>query len=114
MCDLCVDYDDNGDEIPSIDPTVTERVQAGAVLLDVRMPEWFNLIDVKTLDIATPDLCVVGQLFDGDYLTGLDALDVRVAASVFGFNAVYSEYDQLNEAWRELILLRRGAPVTAR
>lgn len=40
-----------------------ERVQRGARLLDEKVPEWFNKIDIETLNIASCLKCVLGQLF---------------------------------------------------
>lgn len=107
MCDSCFDPSpDDEENVP-----VPERVEAGAALLDERMPGWFNMIDVDTLKIFDPTLCVMGQLF-GDYLGGLDTLDVDISAG-YGFNAYDDEYTELDAAWRELILSRRGQLTTA-
>ena len=107
MCDSCNDPSPDDDNMS----TVSERVDAGAALLDKRIPGWFNLVSVDTLKIYDPTLCVVGQLF-GDYLGGLDALGVNIAAE-YGFNAYDDEYTELDAAWRELILLSHRSQLTA-
>lgn len=43
--------------------TVQQRVQAGAVLLDQKMPGWHEKIDPGTLDLHSKQQCVLGQLF---------------------------------------------------
>lgn len=51
--------------------TAAERVARGAAWLDGEAPGWRGRVDVATLDMDNPMLCVLGQVFaaDGDTLT---------------------------------------------
>jgi hypothetical protein len=70
------------------------RVHAGASLLDNHFgPQWALRVNLNTLHIASPEDCILGQLF-GDYVHGLDALNIhRVGDPVeLGFVAVGERY----------------------
>lgn len=59
--------------------TMADRVQRGVALLDQRVPDWRERIDVERLDMAVSAHCVLGQLNGGHrtptpYTAGLDAL----------------------------------------
>lgn len=41
--------------------TIAERVAAGAAFLDGQDPGWWREIDLESLDLGEPDLCVLGQ-----------------------------------------------------
>ena len=75
---------------------VPDRVARGIMLLDERGPEnWREMIDIVSLDIANPDDCILGQLYDS-YHAGCAALfhgepHIYDAATPCGFN--YSEAD---------------------
>lgn len=48
-----------------IDRITKENVQRGIDLLDRELgPDWPNMIDAETFDIASPEACVLGQLFN--------------------------------------------------
>jgi hypothetical protein len=40
-----------------------ERVAVGARALDAKDPDWWKQIDIGELDLASPEKCVLGQLF---------------------------------------------------
>lgn len=99
--------------------TIAERVEAGARWLDANRPGWVQRINLDTLDITDPCGCIIGQVY-GDYWRGPDELftvtdvEERVAAWCadepardLGFNGE-GQYDELEGAWRELILARRA------
>jgi hypothetical protein len=100
--------------------TTTERVQAGAGLLDQHQPGWVDRIDLDRLNLRDCFACVLGQLFPGDYYATVhDTLGLNWAeAAAHGFNvdadghlneeAEEAEYEELAAAWRELIGARLG------
>lgn len=47
----------------------TVRAKAGALLLDLLQPGWADRIDTESLDLASCQVCVLGQLF-GEYEYG--------------------------------------------
>jgi hypothetical protein len=96
-------------------PTVAERVNAGATWLDQREPGWADRIDLDQLDLGSDCRCILGQLHD-NYGDGIDALGIHFLSGQtmqFGFNAWNlggGEFDELTAAWRELISQRRAGP----
>lgn len=92
--------------------TVEERVAAGAALLDEKQPDWFKLIDCATLNIASADQCVCGQLFEGFY-AGIRELGIDGKSSEYGFAVGGDPVDVINATWRETIVQRRLASVPA-
>lgn len=62
---------------------IAERVSAGIALLDEKVPNWRDKIDLSTLDLRNTDKCVLGQIFKGadgscmsGYFTGCEILDI--------------------------------------
>lgn len=94
--------------------TITERVAAGAALLDEKRPGWWRRIDLNTLVLSSPCNCILGQEFD-EFWLGLDGLELdRDRAAELGFDAAgpcdtRSEYASLESAWTDLIEERRAA-----
>lgn len=43
--------------------TLQERVDRGETFLDTTIPDWRKLINLETLDLGDPELCVIGQTF---------------------------------------------------
>lgn len=107
-----------------VEPTVEERVAAGAAWLDEHHPGWENDVDLDKLRMDDCALCVLGQTF-GDYWESplaesrpetwseLDAYDevARPLGFQFSGRRGYSrdEYAELNAAWVRLIESRRVA-----
>jgi hypothetical protein len=103
--------------------TVQERVATGAKALDVIEPGWEAKINLVTLNLNSPDHCVLGQLY-GNYYAAPEALR-SFARRRLGFWAVSDdgteeawengkigeEYRELTAAWRNLILARRGEAI---
>jgi hypothetical protein len=90
---------------------ISEEVRAGVELLDVRMPGWFRRVNVP--DIADSMQCVLGQLFAGGYIHGLNALNINTPAE-YGFNAWgdepdRNEYEALTAQWAYVITERQTA-----
>lgn len=101
-------------------------VQAGASLLDVDFPGWADEIDLATLDVGIPAVCIIGQLYgDGSeafssYRHGLSMLNVAEHESAFyGFSATeednddpededYYTYGDLQPLWVAAITNRRS------
>jgi hypothetical protein len=44
---------------------VAERVARGAAWLDEKYPQWFDKIDLSTLDLSRCTQCVLGQVYTG-------------------------------------------------
>lgn len=98
----------------------SERVAAGAALLDERKPGWYQDIDLNRLDVFYSELCVVGQVY-GNYWLGLHILNLEWRDAISnGFFAKPSliwflpggkrlAYDELNVHWRAEITKRRIA-----
>lgn len=100
--------------------SVLERVEAGAARLDGSQggPGWEAHVDLTTLNMQDPRCCTLGQLY-GDYDTGATDLGIDrgdededdFPAYDLGFDTYYgmaSEYEELTEAWRELVRARKG------
>jgi hypothetical protein len=114
-----------------------ESVLAGMVWLDEHAPGWVEKIDLDTLELAHPKMCVLGQVY-GDYGAGMDVVfpqpdprswDAEAAeatAAIYGFTtplcndddddvgedtwmeARDAEWAELTETWREALAQRKG------
>lgn len=103
--------------IPSNYPTLPSpiaRVTAGARFLDIVSPGWEKLINLKVLDIARGDNCVLGQLgqlLDKDncdvkmaYLVAADAFGLDTENMLlFGLTGPLDDLPSLTMAWTILI-----------
>jgi hypothetical protein len=105
-----------------------QAVREGAILLDKHTPNWYRVIDKKTLDLASCENCVCGQVgraaYDGlikvpgyrkdrrwlgytGFLKVLKRLTgMYFAGSRFGFDAYDASYTTLDRYWKEEINLR--------
>ena len=96
-------------------PTITERVERGAALLDEKMPGWWQRVDLGRLDIESGCNCVIGQL--GSYPETSEGFGLLSSLDDFthGFDGGEpDDYRALTKAWRDLILARYvAASVTA-
>lgn len=82
----------------------------GAALLDQHRPGWHNNINLDTLNMASCSNCVVGQTFGG-WTRGCEEMDIVGRSADYGFDTnSLSTYDELTDAWRELIERRRQEP----
>jgi hypothetical protein len=107
--------------------TITERVAAGAALLDERLPGWADKIDLTRLDLSSDCNCILGQHYQGhpnpisrfgqvaNSLCIPDAdcelLGFFCARAEDGTPAGDAEYAALTAEWRAVIAARRGVAV---
>ena len=87
-------------------------VARGIALLDEKRPGWEDEIDIAQLNIMSATKCICGQLYGG-YQAGIDAFG-GISGLTYGFASGGDvAINNLNEAWREAIALRRlqRAPV---
>lgn len=106
--------------------TITERVAKGAALLDREYPDWWQIIDLDALALASPCRCVLGQVYahevepggDGeDYEDGYDYAinqvpDLASHDEHYGFDDDPESgvtYSELTAEWRRVIEARRSA-----
>ena len=95
------------------------RVKLGALLLDDIDPNWYNKIDLDTLQLSSPCHCILGQLY-GFYTSALshvfplDDTDTKWKEVACGFEATPDsghemsfEYSNLQEYWIAEITARR-------
>lgn len=107
--------------------TAREAAARGAALLDEKDPGWRDRIDRDELDLRLPCGCIIGQDFgqrfceapedlsgdlDDPYVFGLHVLGLNyedeatygfVAPSLFGTNPNDASWDELQEAWVEIL-----------
>jgi hypothetical protein len=96
--------------------SLAESVEKCAAWLDIREPDWVDRIDLATLDISEPCLCVGGQLAGTDY--GWEAL-----SRAFMRDHRFDYWDDRDERvafvdpdatdlWRREVSSRRASRVT--
>jgi len=92
-----------------------ERVEQGVRFLDVRVPGWYEMIDVERLDIRNKYACVLGQVY-GEYskglqeLFGFDLCYTVPLAKDYGFDACdQAAFPILSEIWKNTIRPRQQA-----
>ena len=96
-----------------------ERAQRGAEKLDTLIPNWHQYIDVRTLDVADCERCVLGQLFTRmPALRGESLIPFVRGVAELGWACesfdngvtVNDEYDAycLTIVWRELVRERQA------
>lgn len=98
--------------------TIAERVAAGTAWLDANRADWWQDIDLRSFDLASPCHCVLGQT-DGNYW---HALEMELGNSVgramrLGFTGdtgrpfveQEAEFGDLEAEWRRIITERRAA-----
>lgn len=81
------------------------RVDRGARLLDAKRPDWYDRVNLLTLDMGSRGYCVVGQLY-GNYGLGILAV-LRVDGRQHGFNAVSWRFSLLDRLWTREVQDRR-------
>lgn len=115
--------------------TPRERAHRGALYLDRVMPDWYERVEVKYLDLADECRCVLGQIFESpsavaimhdsgfslgcEVLLSEDAQGSGDASIMLGFD--YGMFDVpstgtgqldwrgLTAAWREEVSVRQAA-----
>ncbi len=85
--------------------TIKSRVKAGADWLDSKVPGWFRKIDLIRLDMRSLSLCVLAQACGDNHAHRYDST-LGFDATIVGGVVVREEYEQLADAWDELITAR--------
>lgn len=96
---------------------IAARVARGVALLDEQHPGWHDRIDLSSLDLSEPCLCVLGQLYE-EYDFGAEALGIVAVEARYGFDvslrldtidSSFETYVDLQAEWVRVITARRGA-----
>ena len=86
------------------------KVNAGAAFLSIVNPKWYKNIDLKRLNLAKMNVCVLGELYDG-YENGQVCVGINNSSSeALGFDTENGvDYPLLTKLWKSKIrsLLRR-------
>lgn len=61
-------FDTLSEAAHSIGNAYSNRVRAGAIVLDEHRPEWFKEIDTEELNMTMYTKCIIGQLFKIGYM----------------------------------------------
>jgi hypothetical protein len=98
------------------------RIHRGAALLDEHCPGWIDKIDLPSLQMSNGYQCILGQLYDRDYWSGLVGLGLDRdwwAEVDYGFQVDRRQlssrterskgaaYGNLTRGWRQYIQGRR-------
>lgn len=94
--------------------TIAQRVRNGAEWLDENRPGWVNEIDLGRLELTSPCLCILGQLW-GNYWSAVREMSLGDTAPL-GFEVRphllvadrVAEVDDLEGEWRRVIEARRA------
>jgi len=88
-----------------------EAVAAGAAWLDLEVANWVDLVNLAYLNMSNPEDCVYGQVFGlVAAFSHFDPQDSTIWDQEHGFNCGLDfGYEELEEAWTELIQARRSA-----
>jgi hypothetical protein len=89
-------------------------VTAGAELLDQARPGWAEMVDLENLNMLSPWMCILGQVFgpeDRNYASGygrgLEVLwpddPIGVDDSAYGFNSGWSSIEAITDAWGDAV-----------
>lgn len=83
-----------------------ENVARGVALLDETRPGWVQEINVKILDLRSPILCILGQLYGGDYSRGWLELKIGLMMEPYGFCPYFGDLEQTTAEWKRIIAER--------
>lgn len=98
-----------------IDELVLERVKRGVEWLEEKHgPDWVDHIDLKTLDLANGDACILGQVFSGKaslrdwdgygYARRTFFIPEGKDDADYGFDDNDGDYDSLQAAWEYVLI----------
>lgn len=99
--------------------TMTQNIERGTALLDRERPGWENMIDLRRLDLASTNDCVLGQVYGAEpgfhspYSHGraMLGIDSFTAAVLHGFSLAAprdgESYRNLTDEWKHLVAIRR-------
>jgi len=80
-----------------------ESIRRGSELLDERGPKnWRQKIDPSTLDLATTDCCLLGQIY-GSYGRGVQKLRICCIVAVECGFATGLSYSALTRHWKDAL-----------
>lgn len=68
-------------------------------MLDLKNPKWFEWVDVKRLDIADDNYCLLGQLH-GNYADGCDLLGITNNEDAENFGLMPRRFTYYIDGWR--------------
>lgn len=97
-----------------------DSVARGIDLLDSRLPNWVEKIDLETLNMEDPNHCIAAQIGKGNMFEGLDMLGIRDLSfpmESYGLDITHFAYDtddigayrELQQLWVEEIQKRRSS-----
>lgn len=95
------------------DLTETQRVEAGIAWLDDVRPQWWQELDLDSLDLGSGSHCVLGQIVGGECSkewAGVEEYDLRAMGDA-GFDAVVDhEYWPMLDAVDDLAAIKLTIP----
>jgi hypothetical protein len=83
----------------SIGNAYSNRVRAGAILLDEHRPEWFKGIDTEKLNMSMYTTCIIGQLFKIEYRDFCDTAPMPWTQFVNALNTLGIESEQESRSY---------------
>lgn len=100
---------------------ISQTVAAGAQLLDEKIPDWYQRIDLDTLNMADPCNCICGQLSDDgdwtpvvDFLSGINS-ETYIDSDMKAWTRFVSEhgfFSSTHDSWVVAIKTRRALAAT--
>lgn len=101
-----------------MDLQIDQRIELGAQFLDEHVPDWYDQIDIESLDIRCSHACAIGQIFGSfnrdAHKLGLNPQGREVIELGFAASLADEERDceaecyLLTSAWKGAIMERRS------
>lgn len=82
-----------------MDAILSDRVTAGANLLDEKWPGWYSVIALDRLAMESCTQCILGQLC-GNYHDGLDFIGIQLGEPKGFYSNTKKDDEALAELWR--------------
>ena len=105
--------DDHSRFQKEIDRRVKQRVLDGIELLKKKWgDDWVDHIDLDEFDLQDGSSCVLGQLYGGNYVNGLNALNINGKGGLYAFDDdgigdldgfTEDVWDDFETVWRQQI-----------